>query len=375
MFNLFGSGKNYSIGIDFGTSAIKVIELSYKNQKLNLENYGWVDLGLAHSSSLSMPKVSESQISYNKKLQKYLEKLIKAMKLKSDSAYISLPGSSGLITTIEFPEMEDRELEDAIIFEAQKHIPVSLDDVALDWEVVNKKELKKDSILKKDSENFENKPKGKNEILLVAAPKNEVIRCGNLAKESGLSVKNVELELFSLSRAVIGSDPGCFLIIDIGARITNMILVDNGTIKVNRNLEGGGNEITNIIADSLNISKQRADELKKENKDLLNNREMSLVMPVLEMINSEAKRIIGAYKERHPNVRVDGIIISGGSSKIQGIDKYFNQRLEIQTSIGNPWRKISYGEKLKPFVEKMGSSFSVAIGLAFRGIEENIKNN
>ncbi|MFA5777491.1 MAG: pilus assembly protein PilM [Parcubacteria group bacterium] len=399
MFKLFGGSKNYAVGIDFGTSAIKIVEISYKSQKMHLENYGWVDLGLLNPASVrGETAVSESQISYNKKLQKYLERLIKSMKLKSDSAYISLPGSSGLITVIDFPDMKEEDLENAIRFEARKYIPISLDEVALDWEIIGKKTNgndpkkenkeenqgqteKKNNIWNVELEKLSGKGVNKgnipdkrenNEILLVAAPRGEVIRCGNIVKESGLKVKNVELELFSLARAMVGKDPGCFLIVDIGARMTNIILVEGGTIKVNRNIEGGGNEITNVIADSLNISKQRAEELKKENKDLLSSREMSLVIPVLDMIINESIRIINAYKSKKGELgRVDGVILSGGSSKLQGIGGYFNQKTGIQTIVGNPWRKIDYDEKINPFVEKMGNSFSVALGLAFRGVEEN----
>jgi Tfp pilus assembly PilM family ATPase len=129
-----------------------------------------------------------------------------------------------------------------------------------------------------------------------------------------------------------------------------------------------------IIADSLNISKQRAEELKKENKDLLNSKEMSLVIPILDMIVGESLRIINAYKERHPQSRVDSVVLSGGSSKLKGIETYFGQKLGIQTTVGNPWRKVNYPEGLDPFVKKMGTSFSIALGLAFRGIEENISN-
>ncbi|MDO8529217.1 MAG: pilus assembly protein PilM [bacterium] len=404
MFNFFGGGKNYSVGIDFGTSAIKVIELSRKNQKISLENYGWVDLGLNNPSTISKPAAPNFQLDYNKKLQKYLEKLIKSLKLKSNSAYISLPGFSGLITIIEFPDMNEEELEEAIKFEARKYIPISLDEVALDWEIIGKipvkseqnaeekkpveiQEIKKEEkregekkagimsknlggIFSKSSFGKHSLSDGKNEILLVAAPKSEVMRCGNIVKEAGLEVKNVELELFSLARALSGDDPGCFLIIDIGARITNIILVEKGVIKVNRNVEGGGIEITNIIAESLNISKQRAEELKKEDEDIINSKEMSLTIPVLDMIANESVRIVDALKEKKSALRVDGVILSGGSSKLKGLDKYFQQKIGIQTSVGNPWRKVVFNDKLNPFVKKMGNSFSVALGLAFRGLEE-----
>ena len=402
MFKLFGGSKNYSIGIDFGTSAIKVVELSKKNQKIYLENYGWVDLGLKNPSSIKGLASLDSQSIQNKKLQKYLEKLVKSMKLDSRAAYISLPGSSGLVTVIEFPDMNEDELEEAIRFEARKYIPISLDEVALDWEIIgsdkissgvnekenveknnieNKNEVKKEpSAWNKDLGSIMNPSKKtgsmekKNEILLVAAPKNEVMRCGNIVEGAGLKVENVELELFSLVRSLVGNDAGCFLIIDIGSRITNIILVEKGTIRVSRNIEGGGSEVTNVIADSLNISKQRAEELKKEDKDFINNKEMSLAIPVLDMIASESIRIINAYKEKNSSFsRIDGVILSGGCSRLKGIDKYFNQKIGIQTSVGNPWKRVAFNEKLNPFVEKLGTSFSVALGVAFRGMEETEK--
>lgn len=376
MFKLFGSGKNYSIGVDFGTSAIKIVELSFKNQKTYLENYGWVDLGLASASSVMKPIAMEAKSSYDKRLQKYLQKLIKSMRLKSRGAYISLPGSSGLVILINFPAMSDEELEEAVKFEAKKYIPNSLDEVAIDWEIVGEKESfeKQGEISSNENSEKIGSIAKEKEILLVAAPKKEVIRCGNIVKDSGLNVKNVELEIFSLVRATTGNDSGCFLIVDIGSQMTNIVLVERGVIKVNRNIEGGGNEVTRSIAESLNISKQRAEELKKENKDLLNSREMSLVIPVLDMIANESLRIVNAYRaKRGENSRIDSVILSGGSSKLKGIEQYFSQKIGIQTRTGNPWSKVICDEKIDPFVEKMGTSFSVALGLAFRGIEE-IKN-
>lgn len=376
MFKLFGSRKNYSIGIDFGTSAIKIVELFYKNQKTYLENYGWVDLGLVNASSVSKPIAPDIKNYYDKKLQKYLQKLVKSMKIKSREAYISLPGSSGLVTLMNFPAMSDEELEEAIKFEARKYIPNSLDEIAIDWEVVGEKEEVKKKAEDKQEENSKKETSGEKgkEILLVAAPKKEILRCGNIVKDSGLNVKNVELEIFSLVRAIVGNDSGCFLIVDIGSRMTNIILVERGMIMINRNIEGGGNEVTKTISDSLNISKQRAEELKKENKEFLNSKEMSLAIPVLDMIANESLRIINSYKEkRGGNFRIDSVILSGGSSKLNGIEQYFSQKIGIQARIGNPWSKVAYDEKMDSFVEKIGTSFSVALGLAFRGIEE-LKN-
>jgi type IV pilus assembly protein PilM len=358
MFGLFDLKKNNFTGIDFGTSAIKIVELSYKNQKAHLSNYGWVDLGLPIEGAEKEIRL----LSFDDKLKIYLQKIVERMKLKSDSVYVAMPGFTGLITLLEFPEMKPAELEKAIQFEAHKYIPTSLNDVALGWEIIAKKD-DSNVLVKKGTP-------GKIQVLLVAAPKKEVARYESIVRNTRLKIKALELETFSLARALVGDDLGVFLIIDIGARATNVILVEKGVVKVNRSIDIGGNEITSTIADSMNISRQRAEILKKENRDLLNSKESSIIMPTLEFVVNESMRIISAYKEKNKDGRIDGIIISGGSARLKGVDEYFTKMLNVQAVIGKPWKRITVDEKLAPIIEKIGTSYSVALGLALRGIEE-----
>lgn len=364
MFNLSNLfRKNRFIGIDFGTSAIKVVELSLKNQQACLENYGWVEFDVASKGKSNLGLLPKT---YNQKLKICLEELLKKLKPKSKQAYIAMPGFTGLITLIDFPEMKKEELEKAIQFEAHKYIPTPLKEISLSWDIVareNEKGINKFYEAKKDSP-------AKNQILLVAALKRDVERYSQLVKDSGLNIRAIELETFALVRSLVGNDSGGFLIIDIGSKATNIILVEKGIVKVNRNVDAGGDEITNTVSENMNISKQRAEALKKDGRDILNSRESSLVVPALEFIASEALRILNIYKEKNKNARIDTVILSGGSSRMTGIDQYFAKALGIQTVMGNPWKKIIFNQDLNSVVNKMGASFSVAIGLALRGIEE-----
>lgn len=360
--NIFKFKSSYFTGVDFGSSTVKIIELSFKDKKINLENYGWVDLNSL--DSLVFNKMDSSP-DYASKLQVCLIELKKKLKLKSKSVYVSLPAYNGLVTTVEFPDMKKEELEKAIQFEARKYIPASLDEVAIDWAIISDKG--------KDSGKLSENAGGKNKILLVAAPKKEVIKYGNTVRAAGLEVSAIELETFSLARALIGDDLGTFLIIDIGANATNIVLVEKGTVRVSRNIDTGGNEITATIAESMKISKQRAEALKKEDKDLINSKEVPLSISALDMITNEANRIVNAYKEKNKEARFDGIILSGGSGKLKGLDQYFSRTVGIKAYVGNPWRRVTYDKSLEPFIDQMKISFSVALGLAFRGIEENKK--
>jgi len=358
MLGLFESKRNRFVGIDFGTSAIKVIELSYKDQKPQLENYGWFDLsGILQPVDVRQQKFS----SYEDKLKAALHNLLKKLNIKNNSVHVAIPGFSGLVVLIEFPNMKNDEIDKAIEFEAHKYIPTSVEEVSISWEIINSKDENKDE---------QGVLKNKVDILLVAAPKKEIGKYSSLFEGTSLKMQSIELETFSITRALIGNEKGSFLIMDMGSRATNMILVENGSVIINRSIDMGGNDITNTIADSLNISKQRAEIFKKEGKDFINDKENSILIPVLELLGGEAKRIMTAYKEKNKTSKIDKFIISGGSCGLTGIEKYFQNMLRLEVSKGDPLKNINYDKKLAPNMEKIGSSFSVAIGLALRGIEE-----
>jgi len=355
MFEFIKGGKNKFIGIDFGTSSIKVVELSYKNQRVYLDNYGIVDLNLEMQDRTQLIKNQ----SFEQKLNIALKKLLENMKITSGSAYISLPAFSGLITLIDLPEMKEDELGKAMQFEAHKYIPTSLDEVAMSWETVKHQE---GSSLAGS--------RGMLKVLLVAAPKREIERYDRLIGGTGLEVSAIELETFPIARALVGDETKTMLIIDIGARSTNMILVSDGTIHVNRTIDGGGSDVTSAISDSMSISKVRAESFKKGEKDILNSTQTPIIMPVLELITNEAKRIIDAYTEKNKGAVVSQIVLSGGTSKMKGMVEYFTKSLSHVVVAGNPWKDIVIDPKVEPIIKSIGSSFSVSVGLALRGVDD-----
>lgn len=361
MFEFLKSKNKYFVGIDFGTSAIKVVELSYKDQKACLENYGIVDLGFTDSDQSG----NASPSPYEQKLNDSFKSLISRMKIKrNSSAYVSIPGFNGLVTIIDLPEMQHDELAKAIQFEAHKYIPSSLDEVAMSWEVIDQGEAGRNLV------NVNEKAPKRIKVLLVAAPKKDIEHYDRLVSGSNLEVSAIELETFSIVRSLVGDDTGNFFIIDIGSRATNMILVEKGTVKINRNIDVGGSEITATISDGMSISRQRAEVFKSGEKDFLNSRETALIIPVLELIAGESKRILASYREQNKDSRIDGIFLSGGSSKMKGLEEYFTRSLGTKVTVGNPWRRIAFDNELAPLTKKLGASFAVSIGLALRGIEE-----
>jgi len=355
---LFGK-KNIFLGIDFGASSIKVVELTFKNQRPELTNYGYA------------PVPDGAQRG------EVLAAILKKMKPRTRAAYVALPGSSGLVTLIAFPQMSHAELAQAVSFEARKHIPVPLEEVNVSWDVVAQDK----DLTQTDAQNAQNtqdvhaqqaqpqkshlqQKEGSIYVLLVAAPRKDVAEYESYIAQASVNLHALELETFSLVRALVGEDMGRFLIADIGAHSTNIILVEKGVIRANRNVGIGGANITHSIVEALGLDAQRAEAYKHEQSDLLS--EKGVARQSVDMIVEEMRRV----GTSHGTAMADNIIITGGGSNLKGIDSYIGRALGTSVALGNPWARITVDDAVARYAEALRGTYTVAVGLALRGVEE-----
>ncbi len=349
---MFGLNKPTFLGIDFGTSSIKAVELRVEeDDKVYLNNYAEINLTTIERSG------DNSQGGYDSRVTTYLRALLERLQPKTKQVYVAMPAFIGLVALAEFPRMSEKELREAIQFEAHKYIPSPLEEVALSWEIVGET----------GGPAVDGKNPGKVEVLLVAALNKEVERYESYIGSVGYDMQLLELETFSMVRSVVDGDTGVFIVADIGSRATNLVLVENGLVKVSRNLDVGGRDITRTLTDNLDISEDRAESLKKSSKDYLNASDSKLIFPALEVILSEIQRIIGMYTKQHPGHLIDGIILSGGTAGLTGLAMYYGNLLGLPVTIGDPWKRIMYTAEVSGAVSRMGTSFSVALGLALQG--------
>lgn len=357
----FLKSKKHFLGVDIGSSTAKLVEFSVDGKKLKLENYAWADYG-------GRKNISKKEL---------LEVMIKRADFGVRTSYLSLPAYSSLISLIEFPQMKEEELDKAIRFEANKYIPASLEEVVLSWSIVGQQEKKTFEIAK----NSQDKIDKKIQVLLVAAPKRKVKELEEMAKYLGLKVEVIELEVFSLARALVSDGASKNLVIDMGSEVTNIIFAEGSNVKVNRTLDMGGSDVTKAIADSMNISLARAEQLKRESADLFSENNRAMLVPFLNQINSEVNRVLSLCyniesKETAGNIngKVDKIILSGGTAKLKGLREYLESIFKTPTVIADPWRDVQVAPEYKSLIEQLGPSFSVAVGLAKLGYENYIKN-
>jgi type IV pilus assembly protein PilM len=298
--------------------------------------------------------------------------MIKRAKISGKDAYVSLPAFGGLITLIDFPEMATEDMEQAIKFEAHKYIPTSLDDVVISWDIVERKAASKSP--EGEIGDTNNISEAMVRVLLVAASKGKILKYENLVKTVGLRLKSIDIETFSITRALLGNDPGSFIIIDIGARACNIILVENGIIRINRNIDAGGFDMTKSIAKEMQIDFERAEKLKVSGKNFFA-QDSSTSFFTLDVIIGEVERMIHSYFKEEGRSQISEVILSGGTANMAGLPDYFSNRLKIKTVVGNPFARITYDSKMEKLISEVRSGFVVAVGSALKGVEEYLEKN
>ncbi len=355
MFNLLGplTGPQSYLGIDIGTTSIKMVEILKGRRQPKLQNYGILE-SYGHLERLNNAIQTSSLKILENETASLLKLLLEKLNIKTRYAIASIPAFSTFISLIEMPTMSEVDTAKTVSFQIRQYIPLPASEVAIEWIKVGEKE---------DESGFT-----KQQIVIISVPNEQIKRYQNIFKLAGLKLKALEMESLSLIRALIGNDPTPSLIVDIGSRSTNIAAVDQGSLKYNYQTDFAGGSLTQAIAAGININIRRAEELKKQ-RGLLGaggEYELStLTLPFLDAIISEVKRARVNY-EKNQERKIERVILAGGGANLLGIDKYFEGQINLPIVIGNPFSKIEYPPRIEPIVKELGPSFSVAIGLGIK---------
>ncbi|MCX6797220.1 MAG: type IV pilus assembly protein PilM, partial [Candidatus Doudnabacteria bacterium] len=237
---LFGglfSKKDSILGIDIGTANIKIAQISHK-KGLFLDTYGIVNIAYQLGGKNEEMAIQE--------MAKILKNLVEKAGVSTKRCVISFPNSAVFTSVVDLPQMTEGELVTAVEYEAKKYVPLSLSEVDLSWTIVSGGH-------------------GSNlKVLLTAVPKQVTRNYMKVFDLAGLEPEVGEIEALALIRSLIGNGALNCVIIDIGAKSTGLNIIENGFLRLSRNLNVGGDTITNKIAESLRVSKIRAEQFKKD---------------------------------------------------------------------------------------------------------------
>jgi len=364
MFGLFKHKPKSCVGVDIGTSSIKVVQLRKSEERYELETYGELQT-YGYLEKLNDPFQTKSLKLLESQVVEMLTRIIKEAEVNTKQATMSIPVFSSFISVVDLPPMSKNELSGALTFEARRYVPVPLGEVRVDWQVIGQEKV--DS-----SKSDKYKDVFKFKVLLIAVPKEIINKHLRIAKASNLNLVGLELESFSYIRSLLGNDKSPSCILDMGARSTSFTIVDKGFIQGSHSLDIAGTEFTKALSHSMGIDFKRAEAYKREkglnHRQLDSGREIrDVILVYMDKIIVEAKRMLNSYQQESKR-KVGKLVLSGGSANLIGLEDYLAKELEVEVIKGNPWSRINYLPILKPVLQELAPRFAVAVGSAMRGL-------
>lgn len=363
---LFRNQESY-LGVDIGSANIKVVELKNERGRPRLLTYGFVE------QSTDIIKTNSQE--ETKRVALLLKAILAKARTSTVKTMSALPNYSVFSSVMSLPQMSQKDLSQAVHWEAKKFVPLPIEEMVIDWKVLP-------SVIKEGGQDATSTPVtegekvkidpslGKIRVLLTAAPKNLVERYVSLYKLADLELIGLETESFALERSLVGNDPNPIMIVDMGALTSDIMIVERGITLLNRSVDIGGITITKTIAMSLGVDVRRAEQFKR---DIGFSKQsdggiFKIVEGSISPIINELKYCFDLYRSQEGEGYISKIILTGGSAFLPELSDYLARLLAIKVFIGDPWARVIYPAELRPALEELGPRFSVAVGLAMREI-------
>ncbi len=344
------------LGIDIGSSSLKVVQLRKERGQAVLETYGELSLGpygggeIGQAANLSAEQITET-----------LKDLLREAKVTAKNCGVSIPFARSLLTLVNLPYRADpREQKTVIELEARKYIPVPVSEVHLDWFIVPKMSL--------SQSDGESALSGNVEVLLVAVHNDELSLLQKVVAGAGLSASFYEIEIFSTIRAVVDEPVKPVMVIDVGAASTKAYVVEHGIVALSHSIGTGSQDITRAIAISGNVSIAAAEALKKE-EGLSGDGALGSPKLVFSRIFAEVRRVLIQYETAHKK-SITSIVFTGGGGITKELGEYAQTTFSIDVRIADPFMKTEAPAFMRPVLVEIGPEFAVAVGLALRKLEE-----
>jgi len=355
----FGLLPQKSLGIDIGTSSVKVVELSGWAGKKTLESYGEISAEALYKKPFRTFDKSTLLLSTDE-IVKAVKAIIKEANIKTKEVSFSIPDYSTFFTSFDLPPMTKEEIPQAVKAEAKRHVPIPLGEVILDWQVLNQPRRRK---------------KEKIKILLVAVPNEVINQYQRIAFSLELKLLAMEAEVFGLIRSLTDRrERGVVGIIDIGARSTTCSIIENRTLMISRSFDISGDALTERVAKGLSLDREKAEEVKMSfgiitPKEEKNGNVSEILDPLVEIAIREIEKIFRTFRLKE-NKEVKKILLAGGTVLMPGLLGRFREYFKDKdVEIANPFTRINYPPILEDTLKKMGPSYAIAVGMALRELE------
>lgn len=353
--------KPQPFGLDISDLSLKIIKLKKKGKFLSLASFG--------ETKIQPGIIEQGEIKNEEALAEIIKKAVKEVKgEKLNTKYViaSLPEEKTFLQVIQLPLMKEEEMKKAVYFEAENYIPLPIEKVYLDSQIVPPVYDHLDHL----------------DVLIAALPQKTVNSYLSSLKKAGLKPLAFEIESQAVSRALIEGESSQepLLLMDVGATRTSFIIFSGRSLRFTSSIPISSQKFTETISKTLEIKSGEAEELKikhgiEGNKE--SERIFEALRPVLTDLVEQIKKYLSYYQTHssHEHLPPDGkgverVFLCGGGANLKGFCDFLSLELKLQVASGNPWINI-LPRPLKevpelPYEESL--RYTTALGLALRGI-------
>ena len=340
------------LGLDIGSGAIKLVQLNRVGEGYQLQHFG--------VRALDSELIVDGTIMDAGRVVSVIKELLEEQSIQTKEVAFSVSGHSVIVKKIQLPVMSEEELEESIKWEAEQYIPFDINDVNIDFHILENS----------DDQNV----KDQMDVLLVAVKKEKLTEYTALVMEAGLRPLVVDVDAFTLEN-MFGvnyevMEGEVVALVDIGASVMNINIVKGGTFAFTRDISIGGNRYSETIQREFNLTFEQA-EMAKRGKTI-DGIDPEVLLNIINLLNdkisSEVTRSFDYFKTTSINENIDRILISGGGSKVTGLLTFLSEKSGLPVEMVNPFKRIEIPKTQfdADFVREMAPMASVGVGLALR---------
>jgi type IV pilus assembly protein PilM len=340
------SGVSEFFGLDIGTTAVRIVQLRGSGKIKTLARYGMVPIDAR--IALSDAKADQQ------KLMQAVKALITQTGINTRNVAMGIPSQRVFTTVVDIDRLSPIELAKTIRYQADSLIPTPLAESKIDWALLG------------DSP----KDAAKVEIILSSVTNDFVEERLEMLESIGLNVIAFEPDSLALTRAIVPPDAmAAEMVIDIGNKSADLVVVMNGAPRLTRAIPTGSEAIIRSAVQNLNIDEKQATQFVFKfglSKDKLEGQIYNAIVSTVDLLVVEIEKSIKFFQTRYVNAKIERIIVTGGASALPEFPLYIANKFGINVEIGNAWRNISFPPERQNELIAVSNHFGVAAGLAER---------
>ena len=341
---------NYLVGVDIGSSAIKLCQLKDIRGKKTLVKFGY--------HALPPQTIVDGHVQNAAAIVEGLNQLFNQHKIKRREVALAVSGHAVIIKKMALPMMTNAELDEQIDWEAEQQIPYDIKDVQIDYEVLRKRP-----------------EQGQMDVLLVAAKKEEINEAAQIARDAKLKPLVIDVDAFTVQNAFEANyglpREGTVALINIGATLTTINILSQGIPSFTRNIINGGNAITEEIQKQMGISTEEADAYKVGGSagemGVVPQEVVRIIDGVAEVMAGEFQRSLDFFLATTAEANVTRVCLAGGTAKVGALHKAIERRSRLPIEVVDSWRRVEIDPSLdRNYLAAHSSEALIGLGLALR---------